>query len=70
MGNRSDLLNHSIYLEHVTDLSKLPIEIYEKELQFKSELSVIAKRFKECLTDAKYNRLPTELIEKTIIELF
>ena len=70
LGNKADILNHNIYLEKATDASKLPIELYEKELEFKNELQVISMRFKECLKEAKKNRLPTELIEKIILESF
>jgi hypothetical protein len=70
LGNRSEMLNHAVYLEHVTNVSNLPIELYEKELEFKSELGIISKRFKECLSEAKENNLPTELIEKIILESF
>lgn len=70
LGSKADLLNHNIYLEKVTDASKLPIELYEKELAFKHELSVIAKHFKQCLQDANSQHLPTELIEKIVLESF
>ena len=70
LGSKTDLLNHNIYLEKVTDASKLPIELYEKELAFKHELSVIAKHFKQCLQDANSQHLPTELIEKIVLESF
>jgi hypothetical protein len=70
VGNKIDILNTSVFLERLVNTSNLPIELYEKELQFKSELSIISKRFKDCLMEAKTNGLPSELIEKTILESF
>lgn len=70
LGNKVDILNHTVYLEHVTDASNIPIELYEKELDFKSELGIIAKRFNDCLQEAKENHLPTEIIEKIVLENF
>ena len=70
IGNRTELLNYNTFLENSTNISKLPIELYEKELELKSELAILSNRYKKCLIEAKLNHLPTELIEKIVIESF
>lgn len=70
LGNKIELLNTSIYLEKAVETSVVPIELYEKEVQFKSEMNNWVKHFFVMAEKAYENNLPTPVIEKIILEAF
>lgn len=70
LGNKIDLLNNEIYLEKAVEASETPIEFYDKEVEFKSEMNNLAKHFFEIVEKAKSNNLPLPAIEKIILDSF
>lgn len=70
LGNKADLLNTQVVLESAIKASQVPIELYEKEVQFKDKLEIILNSFNELLNEAANNGLPIPTVEKTILDLF
>jgi hypothetical protein len=70
LGSKLDLLNHKVFLEKVIKNSDLPVELYEKEVQLKYEMSLVISRFKEICNEASGNGLPITVIEKVLLESF
>lgn len=71
LGNKLDLLNHEVYLEKVVENSKAStIEQYSKEVQLKSDMEFVVKRFKEVVESAQNNSIPIVVLEKIILDTF
>lgn len=70
LGNKVDLLNSEIYLEAAVKTSNVPIELYDKEVKFKSDMQMLVNRFFDMVQEAQNNNLPITVIEKIILESF
>jgi len=70
LGNKVDLLNSEIYLEAAIKTSNVPIELYDKEVKFKSDMQMLVNRFFDMVQEAQNNNLPITVIEKIILESF
>lgn len=70
LGQKLDIVNRTMQLESVIETAKMPMDMYQKELQFKNELSYIAERYNNCISNAEKDGLPLSIVQKVILESF
>jgi hypothetical protein len=69
LGNKIDLVNHTMFLEATTKTPKnLTQEEYSAELAIGNELKFVKARFDECIKMAQELNVPSTTLEKLILE--